>query len=629
AFANGLRKSDVDDLVYEIELHYRSQGFPDVAVAYEHSPQRALITIEEGRRVRVFGVRVLGNRAFPRDDLIELLDLPGPTLGLGKPFFVERDVNRWAESIASRYFEAGFRDVFVSRPEVTRSLDDRGAFLSVRVEEGPQYVLSRIELGEIEAIERSEVESALAYLEGSAWVDRLEHEARGVVLDLYARNGYPFAEVETRSQVPDPPEGASRADVALFIAGKSGPKIRIGRVRIYGESETLESFIRNMSLVEGGDPYRGDRVRGTFRRLWATGLFEEVEVELAEPRGPPEPTVEGEEMRDLVISVVERGTLEYFFEGGFGSWEYVRARAGVRERNILGRGLVGRASILGSMRGGELAAGVSDPWFLGSDWEADLPLSISYREEPSFKIITGSLGLRFTTQLTEDLRFGLAERFSFSRLDDLEVESIFEERPDLRVSAFGPFIELDLRDDVFEPSSGVRLRAYGEVADPYIGSEISFVHTGFTASAYLSPFEGTVFALSAQTDWIIPFSDTETIPIQERIFGGGESSVRSFQQSELGPRDANGEPLGGEVRNLLSAELRQRIWGSFSAAVFVDWGNVAADTSGAFDDFRFAVGPGIRYGLPIGPARFDFAFNPDPRPEEDFFVFQFALGMPY
>ncbi len=78
-----------------------------------------------------------------------------------------------------------------------------------------------------------------------------------------------------------------------------------------------------------------------------------------------------------------------------------------------------------------------------------------------------------------------------------------------------------------------------------------------------------------------------------------------------------------------SLELRQRVSGNFSAALFADYGNIGLTSSEAFDDFRSALGVGLRYGLPIGPIRLDAGFNPNRQPGEDRFVIHFAVGMPF
>jgi outer membrane protein insertion porin family len=99
-------------------------------------------------------------------------------------------------------------------------------------------------------------------------------------------------------------------------------------------------------------------------------------------------------------------------------------------------------------------------------------------------------------------------------------------------------------------------------------------------------------------------------------------------------------------------ELRQRLIGNLTGSLFLDLGNVSpnrsreergkpsydsksdimSDTfSQYFKDFRIGVGFGLQYQLPVGPARVDFAFNPDRDSDrdEDFFMFHFSVGMAF
>jgi translocation and assembly module TamA len=142
------------------------------------------------------------------------------------------------------------------------------------------------------------------------------------------------------------------------------------------------------------------------------------------------------------------------------------------------------------------------------------------------------------------------------------------------------------------------------------------------------------------------------VPLAEKFFNGGENTVRSFHESELGPKDASGDPTGGLGFNVLSLELRQRLVGNLFASLFGDLGNIAPNRSPAergnrpydsrseilsdtfadfFKDFRPAVGVGLQYLTPVGPARVDFAFNPDKdsRRDEDDFVVHLSVGMAF
>ena len=62
-------------------------------------------------------------------------------------------------------------------------------------------------------------------------------------------------------------------------------------------------------------------------------------------------------------------------------------------------------------------------------------------------------------------------------------------------------------------------------------------------------------------------------------------------------------------------------------ALFGDAGNLGRDTADYdLGDLKYAVGAGIRFLLPIGPVRFDYAHNPDREPGERDWTFHFSIG---
>ena len=120
------------------------------------------------------------------------------------------------------------------------------------------------------------------------------------------------------------------------------------------------------------------------------------------------------------------------------------------------------------------------------------------------------------------------------------------------------------------------------------------------------------------------------MPIDERFFNGGSTTVRSFAERELGPHDENGYPIGGEAFSVFNIEYIVPIWNALSAAVFTDAGNVQGEFADAgVENMRYAVGLGLRYKLPIGPVRVDYGLNPDPKEEEAMGAFHFSFGFAF
>jgi outer membrane protein assembly complex protein YaeT len=614
----------VDDLASEAERYYRERGHHFVRIDYETEPGRAILEIDEGPRVLVDDVRFVGNEAISDEKLEDLLDASRTgILGFGPRIFVERQIRRLAASVGGAYLERGFQEVHVGEPRTSFSRSRRKADITITIDEGPRYVVRHIDASTVPRLDPETLANRFASLPGTAYVERVRLEIKGIVDELYAEAGYPNAEVEVTQTLYRPPDAPRRVDVDFSVRADPGPLVRVRDIVVVGDDQVSKRFVESRILLEPGDRYDSRAKRRSLLRLFRTGLFLTADVRL----GPPDPEEPGR--RDLIVEVSEKPTVEYFVEPGWGSYDRFRLRLGVRERNLFGRGLVGRAEVLGSLKGGQVTVGATDPWFFESEWTADAAVTYLRRREPSYDIEEANVTSLFSRRWTDTIRAGATYRFSLSEVTNSEAEEFLDDQSTVRVGAAGPFIEYDTRNDLFAPTEGLRARLFGELGASVLGGEISFVRGGFTAGAYAEILEGTVLAGTVQTEWIAPIFDTDTIPIQERLFNGGENGVRSFQQSEVGPKAPNGDPLGGEVRNLVSLELRQRLVGNLEAALFGDYGNVALTTSDAFRDFRPGIGAGLRYGLPIGPVRLDYAWNPAHREGEDSYAIHLAIGMPF
>jgi outer membrane translocation and assembly module TamA len=89
--------------------------------------------------------------------------------------------------------------------------------------------------------------------------------------------------------------------------------------------------------------------------------------------------------------------------------------------------------------------------------------------------------------------------------------------------------------------------------------------------------------------------------------------------------------VGGEFFSTGNLELRTPpFWRNLTVCGFMDAGNVIPNRSDSlWEDYRYALGFGLRYALPTGPIRLDWGWNPNRRSDEDLWALHFSVGFPF
>ncbi len=627
-----LRRAFVDDAAFALESHYRQAGFPLARVDYRIEARPAgplvVLTIHEGPRVRLESLDFEGLAAFSPGFARRFFEFPAAGRG-EPPWFTDRALRGGLSSLTDHYLTSGFLDVDIL-PPVVRIDEEQGlARVRVRIQEGVRFRLVEYHLEGPADDERAALDRRLRTGLGEPFTPRLALELRNRVLEWYGDRGYPDCEVEVVREL-DPSTGEAR----LWLRVERGPRVRIDKVRVEGNQKTRAGFVRDRLRVGPGELHRRDRVRDSFRRLYRGGLFERVSLELEAPE-EPRLAEDGSELRDLVVRVEEAPSQEFFVEPGYGSYEQFRLRLGFRERNLFGTGRAFRAEGTAAVKARRAVVGISDPEFFFDDLFADFFVRGSEREEPSFTRQEAGFGSSFSLPLARHVEGTLTYQYRRSRVVDVKVvdAEVLAAQQSLDISSILVSPRYDTRNDLFVPTSGEIVRFGVEVGNKTIGSELDFLRLTFNA-AHFQPLHrsgNTVLGISAQGGVILPQGSSDVIPIQERFFNGGESSVRAFKESQLGPKDQNGQPIGGEGFTLASIELRQHLTGKLQGAAFFDAGNVVPSYTNwdRFEGFRYGVGAGLRYVLPVGPLRLDVGYNPEARAGEDDYVIHFSLGMAF
>lgn len=617
-------RAAVDDAAYSLELFHRANGFPGCAVDYSVETvgvgQRlATLSIDEGVRVEIVAVEFSGNDSLGGRELQGYLRPPaGGLFTSSRVWYVETAVQEGLAAVGLHYRARGFLDaeVELNDPTPAGGVWPSELVLEVQVREGPRYVLRAVDIAG--GVPEVEAGFELAPWLGAPLTRRSPRVLRAALVERYARAGYPDARVEEVAR-----DLAPSGDARLGLSVTPGPRVTVASVRIEGLERTSRARVLDAIELQAGERYDLALERKSFRNLYGLRVFSSVRLELVG---------EGSE-RELAVTVQEAPSREVYVEPGYGSYERLRIGLGWSERNLFG----GARSLEVEGRISELAqrgvVSLTDPRLFGSDTRGSFTLFANQRQEPSFLSADYGSALTLSRRIARQFTLSAAYQFRLSTVeaDDLSDPDVQSALEDINISSVTVRPSWDTRDSPFLPSSGALARASLEVADAALGSELDFLRSNWTTSWFQSVWRRGTLGASWRGGVIVPTGATDTIPVQERFFNGGENTVRSFREDQLGPEDVNGSPLGGEAFNVLTLELRQRLQGRLEGAAFYDGGNVVPDAGDYFDmrGFRHALGLGLRYVLPVGPMRLDLAWNPDARGGESDFTLHFAVGFSF
>ncbi len=627
------KKSAVDDGAFDLERAYLDAGFPAAKVTYRYDEREgekplATYVIDEGPRAALSKVDVAGASALKASE-VEAFFAP-PATGLfeaSQRWYVESRAKSGADDAQAAYEARGYLDAQVSIAKVEFDAPRTHVTLHVAVHEGTQYHVESVTVsGGDPRVDPALVEKTTAAFHGKPYYERLSVEIQGKIEELFADQGFEDVKV-VRTRRFSSTDG--RVELAYSI--QPGPQVLVGPIAIEGNERTRERFVRSRLDLEPGQVYSRENERKSFGHLFRSGVFERVTItpQPAADEDPKSPTV----TRPIRVDVVEAPTIETFLEPGWGSYERLRLSLGARYRNLFG---TGRILDLHGVVGGLAQTGtlsLIDPWLFESDVVANLSLFGNRRQEPSFLSTETGVGLGFTRRFSSTLEGSIGYQYKRTASSDVEVldQDALDAAEKVNISEVIGALSYDTRDNVFLPSEGSVTKGSLEYGSSVIGSQLDFARLRGQHSGFVSLDAATVLGWSTKFGVIAPLNGDEVIPLQERFFNGGENTVRSFREDELGPKDDQGKPIGGEAFTVFSVEMRRRLRGRFEGALFYDIGNVTPQYEDfwKFQGFEQGIGAGLRYTFPVGPIRLDAAWNPAPDEGDPDYVVHISFGMAF
>ena len=535
---------------------------------------------------------------------------------------IDRRSRADAELLAELLRSRGYYDAVVE-PSVEPAPDALTVVLTA--EPGRQYTFSSVELPGLEMAgeEAAALRKSFAVQSGDPVIAQ-DVITAGTALKV-ARGVVGFALAEVGEQRVDIDHRSRTASLVLPVT--PGPLARFGQFRVSGRPPFSERHIATIARFDPGDPFRRSKVDDLRRALIATGLVASAEVQLV-------PSADRRTV-DVGVHLEPAPTHTIAGELGYGTGEGIRAEASWQDRNFINpegaltvRGVAGTKEQL-------VAVELRRSNFRRRDQTLDVQALASNTEFDAYRAKTIRIGgyierqsniiwhKKWTYSLGIDV-IGTDERGVFDDPTMKETRKFF-------ITALPASLRYDGSNDLLDPTEGFRL---GGSISPEIsahGGGFTYARTQIDASAY-PPISGrTVLAGRVRLGTILGAKSSRIAP-SRRFYSGGGGSVRGYGYQQLGPRDAEGDPIGGRGLAEFALEARVRLnafGGNFGIVPFLDGGTLTTDIVPDVGKWQFGAGIGVRYYSSFGPIRVDVGTPLNPRSGDARIAVVVSLGQAF
>ncbi len=638
-------------LARAIEEEYQRKGHALVRVRPEierpePGAKRVTFHIDEGPKFRVRRVDFEGRRGVSAKRLRQVMVTGPPSwMPWRRGYFVQAEFEEDLRRLWFRYREFGYVDAEITDYRIEVERERRRIDVTIVVDEGRPVYISAVEFSGIPGRDRPpELEGVFvqAPLNPIA-LDR----ASGSLAAWLRDRGYRDAEVTADWHVVA--EESERRLARVEFRVNPGPLYRIAAVQVQGNLQLPSAFVERETRLRPGLPLAPQTLADAQHRLYQSGLFRAADVDASSVRGERSP--EGDAQATVVVRVEERAPITVGFGGGYNTRDGFRAFGELAHINVAHRGerlsVRGDVALDPAQKLGPneyiLDVGYRDPQWLDTGWSlrANAIGQRATRTIDQFSIervaFVPALERRWLPSLLTGVEFQLEQARIFDLRPDARAFNPSDEGQ-LTTGSVGPFVVYEGRDDPFMPRRGVfeswRLR----LAPGFLLSDEPFAKLQWHHSQYVPLSESLTFLYGIRGGWARTFSG-RTVPIRERFFLGGRSTVRGFSENSIGPLGApivdplgnrvfpGGNPLGGDLSLNVNTELRFPLVLGAVCAAFVDGGGVyLQERSVSVRDFRRSAGLGLLYETPIGPLALHYGVKLDRRRGESFGAVHFTIG---
>lgn len=619
---NILDISTIKNDVLLLQKHYEEKGYFLALASYhvtdnQNGSVEVKFKIKEWDKVRVKKITFLGNKEIKDEELKNFMQTREESYFSflsGSGNFKEINFQTDVERLKYYYKTRGYLQINIQNPEVTASEDKKWIFITVRLQEGPQFSVNNISFNGELLFTEEEMMEKLKLKSGDIYNEENLRQDIQTLTEMYQDKGYAFANVlRTLEVVP----GENKVDVVFSF--EKGVIAYFGKIIMKGNTKTRDKVIRRELRVHEGEMYSGSKLRISKENVNRLGFFqpESVIFNTITRKGT-------DNILDVEVSIKERPTGQISLGAGYSTATKGFVQASVAQNNFRGLGQNINMNLSYSNRQQIYNVGFTEPYLFDTKWTAgaDYYQTVSYFIR-SFAYRKHGGDVRVGHPIFEYTRLFLTYRYEDNKVTDVINEGIDPKVENGSASSVQASVVRDKRNNIFEPTNGY-----------YASSSLEYTGLGGTMRWMKAEVEGRYYrpvigdlVLRTRLSGMQLFKTTaRDIPRVEKFSMGGARNMRGFNLEDIGPRrlarnteTGNMEAFnfGGLFSLLGTLEFEHPIVkeAGLKWVVFYDTGNVWDTRPGADGDYalRANYGFGFRWFSPIGVLRFEFGFPINPR----------------
>jgi translocation and assembly module TamA len=520
------------------------------------------------------------------------------------------------------YYDAIASVAIDTLPNATNSLT-----VTLSATPGPRYTLGTIRITGAAAEPTGYASEALALKTGDP-IDAADiQSAEAKVALRLPERGYPFASVGQRDILLD--ERDHHGDYSLPL--DAGPKARFGAIRTEGDLVFTPEHLTVISRFDKGELYDSRQVDDLRQALIATSL---LSTNAIEPVKTGEVAADGTETVDILVRQTKGPARQLAASAGYGTGEGIKVTGSWTHRNLFPpEGALTVEAVAGTQQQSlgttfrRSNAGQRDRSFA-------VGASVARQDFDAYNAqtltLSGSLSRQSTPIFQKRWTWSVGGELIATRETPFETASLGRDHSTYLIAAIPLQIGYDRSDSLLDPTKGFRLsgRLSPEAQKRTGGGGFDgYARLLAEGSAYYPVGGSIVLAGRARVGSILGVARDDIAP-SRRLYAGGGGSVRGFGYQELGPKDVNGDPVGGRSLTEFAIEARYR-FGDYGIVPFFDAGRVGEGSTPSISHMRYGAGIGVRYYTNFGPFRIDLATPIDRQPGESKIALYISIGQAF